>query len=37
MEQTITLEMTKDEASLLNTVMEQLNKVLDESDRKSVV
>ena len=35
MEQTIKLEMTKDEATQLNTVLEQLNKALDESNARS--
>ena len=35
MEQTLKLEMTKDEASQLSAVLEQLNQVLDESNVRS--
>ncbi len=35
MEQTLKLDMTKDEASQLSAVLEQLNKVLDESNARS--
>ena len=35
MEQTLKLDMTKDEATQLSAVLEQLNKVLDESNARS--
>lgn len=35
MEQTITVEMTKDEAAKLSVVIEQCLKVLDESNERS--
>lgn len=35
MEQTLKLDLTKDEATQLSAVLEQLNKVLDESNARN--